>query len=207
VRKDKFKFLKLLNEYRSIDYELQYVKEHLGDVHLEFEVFYRTWCANNGVDLDELNKRNQRKVDMIFLNEKSHDIKQGLMLESFKEDKSDSVKGIKHVYKSVARKLHPDLLDSSDPRFEEYENDFKKASSANEEGRWGELFDIVDKHGISLKSYKEAIECLRFDIKRVKEDLEKEKSTYSWLYSEAESAEQRVGIVKRFLKHLYGWSG
>ncbi len=30
MKRDKFKFLKLLNEYRSLNYELKYVKEVLG---------------------------------------------------------------------------------------------------------------------------------------------------------------------------------
>ena len=207
MKKDKFKFLKLLNEYRSIEYELKYVKAAVEDAHLEFEIYYKTWCANNGVDLDELNRRNQRKVDLIFMENKSHAIKQGLMLASFKEEKQKTNSNLKQVFKSIARKLHPDLLSRDDPRLEEYEEDFKKASRANEEGLWGELFDVVDRHGINLKSYKDAIECLKFDIKRLQEDLRKEKSTYSWLYTEAESEEQRIGIVKTFLRHLFGWEG
>ena len=207
MKKDKFKFLKLLNEYRSIEYELKYVRATLEDTHLEFEMYYREWCANNGVDLQKLNERNQRKVDMIFMEGKAHKLKQELMLASFKEEKVSNGSNLKHVYKAIARKLHPDLLSNDDPRLEEYEEDFKKASSANEKGRWGELFDVVEKHGINLKDYKEAIECLKFDIKRLKADLEKEKGTYSWLYSEAESEEQRVGVVKRFLRHLFGWRG
>ena len=80
--------------------------------------------------------------------------------------------------KAIAKKLHPDALKMDDPRRAEYEEDFKRASAANNEGRWGELFDIVDRHGVPLKEYKEAIECLKFDIKRIKAELEKEKSTY-----------------------------
>lgn len=208
MRKDRFKFLKLLNEYRSVDYELKYVRASLQEAHLEFEVYYRSWCAENGVDLEELNKRNQRKVDMIFMETKAHQIKQGLILSEFKENRvQNKESNLKYAYKSIARKLHPDLLPRDDPRLEEYEEDFKRASRANEEGLWGELFDIVDKYKINLKDYKEAIECLKFDIRRLEEDLKKEKSTYSWLYSEAESEEQRVGVVKRFLRHLFGWEG
>ena len=49
MKRGKFKFLKLLNEYRSINYELKYVRDVLEDVHLEFDVFYRTWCVENNV--------------------------------------------------------------------------------------------------------------------------------------------------------------
>ena len=207
MNKNRFKFLKFLNEYRSIEYDLQYVQAILGDAHLEFEVLYRVWCVESDVDLEELNKKNQRKVDMIFVETQSHEIKQGLALREFKEEKHTESKNLKDIYKAIAKKLHPDALKMDDPRRAEYEEDFKRASAANNEGRWGELFDIVDRHGVTLKEYKEAIECLKFDIKRIKAELEKEKSTYSWLYHEAESDQQRENVIKRFLKHLFGWKG
>ena len=207
MRKDKFKFLKLLNEYRSVDYELKYVKALLKEVHIEFEIYYRTWCVENDIDLQKLNQKNQRKVDIIFLENKAHDLRQEIMLSSFKDEQIASGSNLKYIYKAIARKLHPDLLRQDDPRLEEYEEDFKKASNANQKGSWGELFDVVDRHKIELKDYKEAIECLKFDIKRLKADLKKEKGSYSWLYSNAESEEQRVEIVKRFLRHLFGWEG
>lgn len=207
MNKNKFKFLKFLNEYRSIEYDLQYVRAILGDAHLEFEVRYRLWCVENDVDVEELNKKNQRKVDMIFVETQSHEIKQGLALREFKEEKHTESKNLKDIYKAIAKKLHPDALKMDDPRRAEYEEDFKRASVANDEGRWGELFDIVDRHGVTLKEYKEAIECLKFDIKRIKAELEKEKSTYSWLHYEAETDQQRENVIKRFLGHLFGWKG
>ena len=207
MNKNKFKFLKFLNEYRSVESELQYVQAILGDAHLEFETLYRVWCVENDVDLAELNKKNQRKIDLMFVETESHKIKQGLALIEFKEEKHAGTKSLKDVYKAIAKKLHPDALKADDPRRAEYEEDFKRASAANNEGRWGELFDIVDRHGVYLREYDEAIECLRFDIKRIKIDLEKEKSTYSWLYHEAESDQQRENVIKKFLKHLFGWNG
>ena len=62
MKRDKFKFLKLLSEYRSLDYELKYIKEVLEEGHIEFEIYYRQWCADNGVDLQALNEKNQRRV-------------------------------------------------------------------------------------------------------------------------------------------------
>ena len=63
----KLKFKKLLNEYKSNKYELEMIREILKDAHLEFEVYYRRWCAENDVDLVELTKNNQEKVDKIFI--------------------------------------------------------------------------------------------------------------------------------------------
>ena len=206
MKRGKFKFLKLLNEYRSLKYELEYVQDILREGHQDFEVYYRQWCAKNDVDLAELNKRNQRKVDMIFIEEKSHKMKEELATKEFKEEKRGE-KDFKGIFRMVARKLHPDKLKDGDPRKEEYEEAFKKASGANEQGRWGDLFDVVDHYKIPLSDYKDAIECLEFDIEKVNRLIDKEKSTYSWLLHEAETEQQKGNVVKKFLSHLFGWRG
>ena len=206
MKRGKFKFLKLLNEYRSLKYELEYIRDILTEGHQEFEIYYRTWCAENNVDLEELNKRNQRKVDMIFIEEKSYAIKEQMVVKKFKEENTSGDDDFKKVFRSVARKLHPDTLKGDDPRKEEYESAFKRASSANESGQWGDLFDIVDQYKIPLKDYKQPIKCLEFDIEKVKRDIKKEKGTYSWLLHEAETKKQKENIVKRFLNQLFGWS-
>jgi len=206
MKRGKFKFLKLLNEYRSLKYELEYVQDVLREGHEEFEIYYRQWCAKNNVDLAELNKRNQRKVDMIFIQEKSHRMKEDLAIKEFKEEKREE-KNFKDIFRTVARKLHPDKLEDSDPRKEEYEEAFKKAAGANEEGRWGDLFDVVDHYKIPLKEYKDAIKCLEFDIEKIKRLIDKEKGTYSWLLQEAETEQQKENVVKKFLSHLFGWRG
>ena len=64
----KLKFKKLLNEYKSHKFELQMIREILKDGHLEFEVFYRRWCAENDVDLAKLNQNNKTNVEIIFEN-------------------------------------------------------------------------------------------------------------------------------------------
>ena len=205
MKRDKFKFLRLLNQYRSAKYELKYIKEVLEQAHPEFEIYYRRWCSENGVDISDLNKRNQRKVDMIFINEKSHALKQDLIAKEFSDNKKDESKDMKGVFKSIAKKIHPDTLSNDDPRKEEYEEDFKIAADANKTGKWGELFDIVEKHNINLEDYSEAILCLEHDIKRINIELKKEKNSYSWLLFEAETEQEKGNVVERFLNQMFGW--
>ena len=126
-------------------------------------------------------------------------------MQEFKEETTET-RDLKYLYRALARKLHPDVIADDDPRKDEYENAFKRASSANNKGRWGELFDIIDKYNIHLRKYKDAIECLEFDIERIKKELNKEKSTYSWMLQEAKTEEEKHEIVKRFLRHLFGWN-
>ena len=203
MMKGRLKFLKLLNEFRSKNYELEYVREVLKDAHLEFEVYYRKWCLENNVDLNKLNEENKRKVDMVFIESKTTKLRARLINQEMEDKKED----FKKLYKMIAKKLHPDKLKTDDPRKMEYEEAFKKASNANSSGKWGEMFDVVDKYDIYLGEYEDAIECLKLDIKRVEEELKKEKSSYSWTLHKAETDVDKAQVVKNFLRQLFGWKG
>ena len=197
----RLKFLKLLSDFRSKNYELRYVRDILKDAHLEFELYHREWCAKNNIDLAILNKQNQRKVDMSFIESQTTKLKRQMVSDEVAEKR----KSFKNLYKLIAKKLHPDKLSNDDPRKMEYEDAFKKATSANTSGKWGELFDVVDKYDIYLGEYEDAIECLKVDIKRVEEELKKEKSSYSWALHEAETEQEKAQVVKNFLRQLFGW--
>jgi len=200
--KQKLKFLKLLNEFRTLDYELQYIKEVLKDGHLEFENYYRDWCEENNVDLAELNKKNQKKVDKVFQSTEAAELSTQV-LQKLEAEKKD----FKKLFKEIAKTLHPDRLDNDDPRKWEYSEAFKKANSAKSSAKWGELFDIVDKYDIWISEYDEPIESLREDIIRINSEIKKEKSTYSWMLHEAETKQQKDQVVKNFLRQLFGWKG
>ena len=201
--KDRLKFLKLLSDFRSKNYELKYVREILDEAHLEFEIYHRKWCAENNVDLAALTSKNQRKVDMSFIDSQTTKLKRAIIEEEVEEKKDN----FKNLYRHIARKLHPDKLKEGDPRKYEYEEAFKKATEANRSQKWGELFDVVDKYDIYLGEYEDAIECLKVDIKRVEEELKKEKSSYSWALYEAQEEAQKAQVIKNFLRQLFGWKG
>ena len=195
----KLKFKKLLNEYKSHKFELEMVREILKDAHIEFEVFYRRWCAENDVDIGELNKQNQKKVQVIF--EKQE---QGLaIIEEKQEKKGDKYK---KIYREVAKKIHPDKLDTSDPRFWEYTNAFKDVNRAMDKENWGDLFEVVDKYNIWITEYEEACEDIQKSIEETKKLVEHEKKSYSWTLYECEDDEVcKERVVKNFLHQLFGW--
>lgn len=195
----KLKFKKLLNEYKSHKFELEMVREILKDAHLEFEVFYRRWCAENDVDLTELNKQNQKKVEVIFEKQK-----EGLaVIEPREEKKKDKHK---KIYREIARKIHPDKLETSDPRFWEYTNAFKDVNRAIEKENWGDLFEVVDRYNIWLTEYDEACEDIQNSIDETKSLIQHEKKSYSWALYECEENEAcKERVVKNFLHQLFGW--
>ena len=195
----KLKFKKLLNEYKSYKFELQMIREILKDAHLEFEIFYRRWCAENDVDIDSLNEQNYKKVQVIFNNQEK-----GLsVIEKPTNNKSDKYK---KTYREIAKKIHPDKLNTSDPRFWEYTNAFKDASNAVNKQRWGDLFEVVDKYNIPISEYDEACKDIRISIDETKKLIEHEKKSYSWaLYKCEENEKCKDTVIKNFLYQLFGW--
>ena len=47
----KKKYKKILQEVKYLRSELEYQEAVLSEAHLEFELYYREWCANNDLDL------------------------------------------------------------------------------------------------------------------------------------------------------------
>ena len=195
----KFKFKKLLNEYKSHKYELKLIREVLKDAHLEFEVFYRRYCVENDIDLEELTKQNQKAVDMIF-----HFEEEGLVANDT-ELKNKEPKH-KAIHREIARKIHPDKLDAGDPRFWEYTNDMKTVNESMNSGQYGDLFEIADKHEVYLGDYDEVYEDLELAIAEIKEKIKTESATYSYaLYECADDEACKEKVVRNFLWQIFKW--
>ena len=183
----KFKFKKLLNEYKSHKYELKLVREVLKDAHLEFE------------DLAELTQKNQKAVDMIF-----HTNEAGLVADNI-EPKSKETRH-KGVHREIARKIHPDKLDAGDPRFWEYTNDLKTVNESMNTAQYGDLFEIADKYEVYLGDYDEVYEDLINNIEDIKQKIKSESATYSYaLYECANDEDCKEKVVKNFLWQIFKW--
>ena len=114
---EKYRFKKLLNEYKSLEYEYMMVKEVLKDAHLDFEVFYRQWCALRDIDLKELNQKNQKVIEKTFYQNET-----GIVTTEKPKKKTQKHKDI---YKALAKKIHPDKLDTADSNYWKDYMDFK----------------------------------------------------------------------------------
>ena len=193
----RFKFKQLLNQYRSLEKELSNVREIMRDLHYEFEDFYRFYCNKYNIDTKKLNKDNSERVNNIF--------KEKTVVPRVKEKLASKERDHTQLYKDIARKIHPDKVDSDDPRYPSYEEDFKKANNAVNFGLWGDLFDIADKHNIDVRDYDSVIESLKMDIERVNRDIRSEKTTYSWKLFNCDGEHKcRENIIKDFLKQVFG---
>lgn len=201
--REKLKFKKLLNEFRSLEAEFQYNGEILKDAGETFESACLKWCDDNNVDLKGLQEEKKKKVSF-KPRQQQHPPEEDYSIAESKE------KPLKHkdVFKSVAKKIHPDKLEDEDPRFDEFKSAFQRANTAMSEGEWGGLFDVIDKYNIDIQDYDEANESLEKDIKRMKEKLKSQKSTYAWILHECEAdIVRREIVIQSYLKQVYGWDG
>jgi hypothetical protein len=194
---EKYKFKKMLNEYKSLEYEYKMVKEILRKGHLDFEVFYRQWCAIRDIDLNKLNKDNQEKVKTSFRKGETGIVPTQELKKKTQKHKS--------VYRALAKKIHPDKLDTSDSRYWKDYMDFKNAVSSIADENWGKLFEIADRHDIYLNNYDEVCDDIEIDIKRITAEIKKEKSSYSWKLYNCKDDKCKDRLIKSFLFQMFGW--
>ena len=201
MMKDKLKFKKLLNEFRSLEAEFAYNTEVLVDARETFQCSYLKWCEENGVDIKKLEEEKSKQV--VFTPPPVEKKDSYERIET--KQKTDQHK---EVFRSVAKKMHPDKLEEGDPRKEEFSTAFQRAANAMAESQWGELFDIIDKYQIDVPDYSEANESLEKDIERMSSKLKQQKSTYAWLLEDCGDDEVcKDRVISLFLRHAYNWDG
>ena len=185
------KFKKLQKELDYWQSELEYIQEILKEEHFKFEEYHRQYCKDNDIDLQQLNKDNREKVDQLI----PKSVKQEVQFE----DRTDE-KYFKKIYKKIARKLHPDLGGDAE--------EFKKATSALREKNFQKILDICSKHDIIIEMSEELNKILEKQIENVKQQINKEKSTYSWkMHLCGGNKLCKNVLVQQFLKQLFNYEG
>jgi len=95
------------------------------------------------------------------------------------------------MYKSIARKTHPDLHKDS-----EKTQMFVKASDAVQAGDWYTLFELCESLGIEQpEPNEEHIAWLNDEIKTIQEIIERVKGTLEWKYSDPNVDKQRIMTI------------
>jgi dGTP triphosphohydrolase len=196
--RNRLKFKKLLNEYRSLKFELEFIEDVLSEYHHKFEDTYRKYCVDNNIDLDSLHNNNKDRVERLFpevLVEKES--------KQVVENKPEQTKH-KSIYRELAKKLHPDSLPKGDERYDEYKEAFQRATHAHDNGAWGDLFDLVEHYDINLRNYASICNSLVKDIKEIKKKIENQKKTFSWALYECEDKQDCTErVIKNFLHAVF----
>lgn len=196
MKRSKLKFKELLNEYRSLCSEWELTQEIMRESLKEFDQYLNDYIKKEEVDISGLKLKHSKRVEKIF--DSKPTVQQAALVEHKKK-----LYDAKKIFRKIAKMFHPDTIALDDPRQEEYESIFQTASNAINEGKWGELFNIVDKYDLDFDDYDSAIECLKSDIDYLTQKIEQKKSTYAWLFYECENDDSKEKLMHEYLNYVY----
>ena len=149
------RYRKHIMELKFLRSELSYQEEVLAIAHQDFEIWYRQWCKDNNIDLNQLNKKHETRVSKILSQPNFPDLKndeKGLICLS--QDKKEEKKKFHNLFKQVAKATHPDKNEGA-------MLDFKAASAAYEGGDWAMLLQIAEEHRIMPQDLREVLPVIK----------------------------------------------
>ena len=117
----------------------------------------------------------------------------------------DDIYKTKSERNKIAKKIHPDKLNTADPNYWKDYMDFKDTVNSMDKENWGKLFEIADRHDIYLKDYDTICSDIELDIEKIRSQIENEKSSYSWKLYECKNDKCKDMLIKSFLLQLFDW--
>ena len=194
--RDVLKFKKLLNEFKSLKFEKEYVEDVLMEANSDFEKVYTEFIEENDIDpsnFGPLMVEEEQVEDDGQLNASARTPEE---LAKFKE-----------THKKLVRLLHPDAIDPNDPRKDEMFEDFKKMSTALQNSIWADFFDVADKYGVKIEEIEEANKLLTQDIENLGQKIEGKKKTFSWFLKQCDGDPAcRDVVISAYFKSKFGWT-
>ena len=225
----KLKWKRALSRLRFCYDELEYTQESAKAAAPEFEKFYRKYCAERNIQISQLEKLNKEKIEELYgrhkIADKSaedkphidalsntaiiiHDNKTSEGTDEYKNTADDIAMhdAFSKLFKQIALKLHPDRIDKSlsEDEREMRINMFQNANQAFEDKKYYILLDLADRYGISTpKNYDLQIRWMQRESEKVVQQVDSEKNTYNFCFSQAETDEERTTLIKKFMYQLF----
>jgi hypothetical protein len=200
------KYKSLVKELSFVNSEYEYVMEVVKDAHKDFETYYRRYCAENKVPIEDINEKNKSKLQKVFPKKKPTVDESGIVKINKKPKTEKADKTLQKMYRAVAVKIHPDKFSSFEetPEIIEKTEMFKEASTAYNDGNWAIFLDICEKLDILPNRYIKVMEVIREEISELKKKIAHEKATFSWKLYECDDEEKcKKKIVGDFLFQLF----
>ena len=133
--------------------------------------------------------------------------KEKLIVSEIQEQKEEDEihSTFKELFKKLALNLHPDRsFGLTDEERQVRLSMFKEAKRALDDGDYFILLDMSEKFDVRIPD--NIIEQIRWMKERTKEldkQIKSKKSTYDYVFSEAESEDEKAKIVKNFLRQFF----
>ena len=188
-------------------------------------MFLEDYCKNNDIDLDTLNHRRHQDLAKNIpkesdIEEPQEEQEEGLVLSNKVEpdgsmwdedshnesrDNDEMYKTFKNLFKKLALNLHPDRVTNLTAEERAVRlSMFKDAKRALDNGNYFLLLEMSDKFNIKTpKNFKQQTRWMKARIREIDQEINSEKQTYNYVFSEAESEDEKVKIVKNFLRQIF----
>ena len=221
----KLKWKKTLNEYKFLKEELSLTKSMNRETAPDFQEYYESFLKKRDVSLDDLNHKHQEEIKQAYglEDEISGDVPvvestgTDLVPSTMNTEKTEDVQMTEDeiaihnlfskLFKSIAMKIHPDKIDPLKHDYEQrrsMEEDFKLANTALKEKNYFILIDIAERLDIPLpKNYDQQTRWMKSKLNDITQQIDNEKRTYNYIFSEAETEEQKDNVIRQFVQQLF----
>lgn len=223
--RDLVKWKRALNEIKFKHEELSLVKEICDDHGTDFQMFMEEYCAKNGIDLKALNhkrgantpqqqtsenqikeiedKQQETLSRMLNPTIQGAPVVEDIDVES--SDKDQMRKTFKDLFKKLALNLHPDRANGLTAEEREVRlSMFKDAKQALDNGDYFLLLEMSERFNIRIpKNFKQQTRWMKARIKQLDQEIQKQKHTYNYIFSECETESEKAKIVKNFLRQIF----
>jgi hypothetical protein len=229
----KLKWKKAVNEFKFVTEELKLIKSISRSAAAEFQECYEEYLKSKALDLHQLNKENKKRIneqkrsdspqgtsvaprslsdctDMVVYKQIYSDqqIEETEADYTISQDDIELHEAFNKLFKKIAMEIHPDKLNVYDYDFmerQERSRDFKEANTALAEKQYFTLIEIAEKYEITIpRNYGQQSRWMKREIKKIKHQINLEKQTYNYAFSEAETDEQRIQIIQNFTEQMFG---
>jgi hypothetical protein len=222
----RLRWKRVLNDCKHAKEELELVEGLNREISPLFQEYYEAFLSEHELDLNELNKKHAERIREAYDIPETTEIDGNLPLEDGgtslivdveTRDKTDEeqlseddivLHGIfSKLFKKIALKVHPDKLDPLKQSYHErrqMEEDFRNANKALEKKEYFILIEIAERLDIALPTnYTQQIRWMNEQLDLVNRELMKQKSTYSYLFAEKNTKQEKDLLMRQFVKQLF----
>lgn len=219
----------MINEIEFLNDELDLINELTKDAGLEFESYYRAFCAQRELDRNQLNQENKERIKDLYgkdpeilpqdISVLEHSGSAALVPSEHEETEEEQqsleemeiFKGLhdefNKLFKKLALKLHPDRIEnfiSNDEYKRRLAWDFSKAKAAIEKKKYFNLIQLAKKYDVLIpENYDDQIKWFRKEREQLNSEIRQIKGTYNYKFAECENDDERDALMKSFIKQVF----
>jgi|TARA_R100001163_G_C5001808_1_gene150686 hypothetical protein len=223
----RLRWKRVLNDCKHATEELELVQGLNREAAPMFQEYYEAFLAEHEIDLDELNRQHADRIREAYDIPESTEIDgsvpleiddSSLIVDVEKRDKTEQeqlseddivLHGIfAKLFKKIALKVHPDKLDPLKHSYNErrqMEQDFRDANRALDNKEYFVLIEIAERLDIALPTnYTQQIRWMNQQLDTVNRELMRQKLTYSYLFAEKQTKQEKDLLIRQFVQQLFG---